>query len=170
MKWFLAIACTLVFLAWAGTRIVAGIQYDTQLGGFISQATTSPSPTIAAAKLDVAIAEIERRGWTKGNTGILFTYPTNDVGFWYQRLVDSRSILKALPSNDSPLEVSNTMMRVHESLTGTDINPVVLFWPRRGFRYIRITSALLCGVGYPSSSPRSSGFGRLWIRISNGTS
>ena len=106
------------FLIWAGVRIYAGIHYDTMIGDYISQAATSPSPPIAVARLDTAIGEIEREGLTSGNTAIFFTYPTNDLGFWYQRLVDSRTILQALPTTDSALEISNTMMRVHESIAG----------------------------------------------------
>lgn len=86
------------------------------IGDYISQAATSPSPTVAVSRLDTAITEIEREGLTSGNTAIFFTYPTNDLGFWYQRLVDSRAILRQLPATDSALEISNTMMRVHESI------------------------------------------------------
>jgi hypothetical protein len=128
-KFIIAGLCSLAFVAWGVTRIVANIQYDTQLGEYISQAATSPSPTVAEAKLAVAITEIERRGWTSGNTGIFFTYPTNDLAFWYQRLVDSRTILKALPPNDSALEISNTMMRVHESITGSNKEGTTILHP-----------------------------------------
>ena len=118
MKFVLAGLAFLSFLVWAGVRIYAGIHYDTMIGDYISQAATSPSPTIAVARLDTAIGEIEREGLTSGNTAIFFTYPTNDLAFWYQRLVDSRTILRALPATDSALEISNTMMRVHESIAG----------------------------------------------------
>lgn len=119
MKAFLgfigALAC-FAFLAWAGTRIYYNVQFGQNCEDYISQAASSPDPMIAAAKLDVAIAYAERAGLTSGNTGVLFTYPTNDVGFWYRRMLDSRAILHALPKNDAPLEISNTMMRVRETL------------------------------------------------------
>ena len=110
-----AIAC-FAFLAWAGVRIYNNIQFGLNCEDFISQAASSPDPTIAASKLDAAIAYAERNGLTAGNTGLLFSYPTNDIGFWYRRMVDSRAILRALPANDAPLEISNTLMRVRETL------------------------------------------------------
>ena len=122
IKGFIAFVSFLVFLAWAGARIYAGIQFDQHIENYISQAASSPSPQIAEQKLGVAIAEIDREGLTSCNTGILFTYPTNDLGFWYGRLVDSRALLRRLPPGDSELEVSNTMMRVHESLVSDGKN------------------------------------------------
>lgn len=112
--------CFIVFLGWAAARINATIQFNMHIGNYISQASTSPNPTIATQKLEAAIAEAKRTNLTAGNTGIFFQFPGNDVGFWYQRLVDSQKILQTLPANDSQLETSNTMMRVHESITAPD--------------------------------------------------
>jgi len=117
MKFVLAIVSLVAFLAWAAVRIYAGITFDINIDSYVAQAASSPSPQIAAEKLDAAVAGAVNAGLTKGNTGVFFTYPTNDVGFWYQRLVDSRAVLRGLAPNDTPLEISNTMMRVHESLT-----------------------------------------------------
>lgn len=113
---FIGFVAFAALLVWAGARIYANIQFGLNCEDYISQAASSPDPTIAAEKLDAAIGYAERSGLTTGNTGILFTYPTNDIGFWYHRLVDSRAILKALPPTDAPLEISNTMMRVRETL------------------------------------------------------
>lgn len=120
MKLGLGFLSFVIFLVWAGVRIYVGVQYDTRIDDYISQAATSPTPVIAVDKLNMAIAEAERRGLTSGNTGVFLTYPTNDVGFWYKRLVDSRDVLQQLPPHDSPLEISNTMIRIHESLLGQD--------------------------------------------------
>jgi hypothetical protein len=119
MKYTVALAALIIFLIWGGTRIIAGINYDVNIGNYISRAATSPDPTVAINELTTAIKNIENRGLTSGNTGVFFTYPTNDIGFWYHRLTDSRDILNNLPKNDSALEISNTMIRVHETLTGT---------------------------------------------------
>lgn len=108
------------FILWAGYRIAYGIEFDQGIENYISQAASSPNPAVAIERLDIAIKEIQTRHLTSGNTGVFFTYPNNDVGFWYQRLVDSRKILSDLPKSDSQLEISNTMMRVHESLTGSN--------------------------------------------------
>lgn len=113
---FLGIISLIAFLGWVAVRVYCGIQFNIGIENYISQAASSPSPQVASDKLSVAIAEIERQRLTQGNTGVLFTYPTNDVGFWYKRLTDSRAILMRLPPGDAELEVSNTMMRVHESL------------------------------------------------------
>ena len=116
MKFIFSGLAALAFIAWAITRIVLGIQFDIGCDDYISQAASSPDPTIAASRLDTAIAYAEAHNLVAGNTGIFFTYPTNDIGFWYKRLTDSRAILRALPRNDAPLEISNTMMRVRETL------------------------------------------------------
>lgn len=123
-----SMVAVVAFFAWAGARIYANIQFGLQCEDYISQAASSPDPKVAAEKLDAAIGYAERNGMTAGNTGVLFTYPTNDIGFWYRRMVDSRAILKALPPTDAPLEISNTMMRVRETLVagGKDGESVVV--------------------------------------------
>lgn len=113
---------TVVFLAWGAIRVYAAVTYNIAIENHISRAASSPNPTVAIEELDVAIKGAAERGLTSGNTGIIFTYPNNDLGFWYRRLVDSRQILAALPPNDSALEISNTMIRVHETLIGSDKN------------------------------------------------
>lgn len=157
MKFFLAGLSLIAFLAWATTRIVLGIQFDIGCDDYISQAASSPDPAIAASRLDTAITYAEAHSLTAGNTGIFFTYPTNDIGFWYKRLTDSRAILRALPANDAPLEVSNTMMRVRETLVaaGKDGESVVspdgitIFPSNAAFFWwctLSIVAALLFGV------------------------
>lgn len=116
MKFLLTIVCALAFIGWAITRVVFGVAFDTGCDDYISQAASSPDPAIAASRLDAAISYAESHNLTSGNTGIFITYPTNDIGFWYKRMVDSRAILRALPPTDTPLEISNTMMRVRETL------------------------------------------------------
>lgn len=104
------------FLAFGATRIVAYVEFGIECGDYIVQAASSPNPAIAADKISAALAYADAHGMTSDNTGIIFSYPTYDVGFWHQRLVDSRMILNQLQPNDSPLETSNTMIRVHETL------------------------------------------------------
>ncbi|HEY1806062.1 MAG TPA: hypothetical protein VGG45_16430 [Terracidiphilus sp.] len=127
MKFLLSAISLLAFLAWAAARIALGIQFNIGCNDYISQAASSPDPSIAAQRLDAAISYADAHNLTSGNTGIFFTFPKNDVGFWYKRLTDSRAILRALPPGDAPLEVSNTLMRVRETLVegGKDGDAVV---------------------------------------------
>lgn len=118
MKWILFTVGLGLFLFWSVLRITAGIQYNQTIGSEIYSATTAATPQEAESHLANAINMAKDRGYTHGNTGILFTYSDNDVGIWYNRLVSSDVVLKSLIENSkSELEVSNTMMRVHESLT-----------------------------------------------------
>lgn len=144
MKILLAGLSLLALMILGGIRVYASIEFDIAIGNHIERAATSPDPAIASDELGAAIVGVQAQGLTSGNTGIFFRKPVNDLGFWYQRLVDSRTILQALPKHDSALEISNTMMRVHESITeggakgGTEIvcpdgisiypNNALFFW------------------------------------------
>jgi hypothetical protein len=130
MRFLTALLGFWALVMWGIFRVYFGVVFDTNCGDYIERAASSPDPTVAVQNLNVAIDYASHHGLTAGNTGIFITYPGNDVGFWFKRLTDSSAILHSLPQGDTPLEVSNTLMRVRETLmaSGKDGDTITVPW------------------------------------------
>jgi hypothetical protein len=93
------------------------IDFDTHCGGHQKRAAEANTVETAIAELDLVIAYAEKHNLTKGSTGVIFDYPAYDVGFWYKNIKDARQELATLPASSSPLERTNVLMKLRESLT-----------------------------------------------------
>jgi hypothetical protein len=139
------IICALSVLSWGVTRVVAYVKYGINVGGHLKRAADSNTPQMAVEELDKAIKAIEERKWTEGYTSVLYRGPSDDMGFWYRNLVASRDELNTLTEESTPLERSNMLMKLRETLLddtseGTEVtapggisvaphNKAVAFWP-----------------------------------------
>lgn len=116
---FLAIACTLAFIVWATFRIVFGMTFDIDCGGHLKNAADANTIKLAQQELEIALKYIEGHNLTKGNTGVVFHYPQNDVGFWYKNLKSSHEQLAKISESTTPLsqiEETNALMKLRETL------------------------------------------------------
>ena len=104
------------FIMWTIYSIHAGITYDQDVGGHLKRAADANSVALAVQELDVAINNMEERGYTEGYTSIVYNTPDEDVGFWYTNIKASRMNLLNLPKNADPLTVSNELMKLRETL------------------------------------------------------
>lgn len=108
----LAVAASLIV-----PPIMRGIDLNVTCVGYLDRAANANTAKLAVQQLDKAIADIERRGWTSGSTRVFFDHPQCDMGYWYANLLAARAELAALPDSVTPLEQSNLLMKLRETLT-----------------------------------------------------
>lgn len=128
----LTLVGVLAFLVWLVVIIVAGIQYDRRIGGHLELASIANQPATAIEELKLAIQGMDADGITCNQprqcyTSVLYTEPDEDVGFWRQNIEQTLADLEALPPDADHLKVSNTLLKVRETLTtegkdGSSIN------------------------------------------------
>jgi len=140
----LAIVFTVVFGAWAAVRIVHSIDFSLNCGAYLKRAAEANTVEMAKGELASAIGYIEENNLTEGTVSIFLKNPTNDLGFWYNNLKAAHAELASLPEDAAPLEKTNVLMKLRESLTdrsssgGTEVvhpegisiypNNVLYFW------------------------------------------
>jgi len=122
MRKFLFYLGLLAMLVWAGVRIYHGIQFDRQVEGYLKLAADATNIELAEDRLGIAIDGMEERGLC-GNydseqcyTSLLWTTPDEDVTFWRQNTAQALAELRELPRDADALTVSNTLMKVRETL------------------------------------------------------
>ena len=112
--WFLAIGLSAIMIA---PPVIKHINLAIGCTDYLERAANANTPELAIQQLDTALAFIEKQGWTSGSTYVAFKYPQCDMGYWYANLVAARDELKGLSPKSSPLEKSNLLMKLRESIT-----------------------------------------------------
>ena len=112
----LTAACGLLLLAWGGIRVVKKIKFGINVSGHLKRAADSNTPQRAAEELETALASMKAQNMTDGYTSILWRAPHEDVGFWYKNLSEALEELKELPEDATPLEKSNMLMKLRETI------------------------------------------------------
>jgi len=116
MRKLLGFILVLPFLAWAGVRTVAAIQYDRHCGDHLKRAADANTVDLAIAEMDTALAYIEAHGLTQGHTNVLWTTPDCDMGFWHKNLSQARAELRDVKPDTAMLERTNILMKLRETL------------------------------------------------------
>lgn len=93
-----------------------GMSYDMNCGGYLSQAAAASTVESAKPPLKSALKFLEDHKMTSGNTGIFFSYPQNDVGFFYNNLKSASVELSTITPETPPLVQSNVLMKLHEAI------------------------------------------------------
>lgn len=95
---------------------VKEIQAKQNYLGYLKRAADAGSVELAKSELSKALTEIEKRELTSGYTTVLWQTPDQDIGFWYLNLKGLLKDLEGLNENSSPMEKSNMLMKLRESL------------------------------------------------------
>lgn len=95
---------------------VKSISFTQGCGGHLKRAADANTIKMAVDELDISIKYMEDNDMTKGYTSIIYKTPDEDVGFWYNNVKSSRDELVALSDSVSPLERSNMLMKLRETL------------------------------------------------------
>lgn len=156
MKLLAAIFLCLPLMGYGCVRFVSNVQFKQNCGGHLKRAADANSVDLAKQELMVALAYMEKRDLTHGFTSVLYQTPSEDVGFWYQNVQASYQELADLPKDASPLERSNVLMKLRETLldskehgdaltvpAGIPLFPYNIFWA-----VIAAVSGLLACLGF----------------------
>lgn len=116
-----AIITSMIFVGWLTVRIVKEVQFDTNCMQYLKRAADANTVELAKEELAKAIYYAEENDLTEGVVSIFLKQPKNDVGYWYENMIQSYEELEKLPEDASPLEKTNVLMKLRETLTdGTD--------------------------------------------------
>lgn len=107
-------------------RVVAGIHFKIDCGGHLKRAADANTIELAQTELSTALEYLEDNDMTKGGTGVLWNDPSTDVGFWYENLKASQDELQSIDEKATPLERTNVLMKLRETLldstqSGTEV-------------------------------------------------
>ena len=119
MKTFLICASILfgvLFLIVFGVRVYKDVIFDRECEGHLKRAADANSVELATQELETALNYLKANKVTEGYTSVMYTTPDEDVGFWYKNLTTSLDELKSLPANTTPLERTNVLMKLRETL------------------------------------------------------
>lgn len=123
---FIAFLCLSPMIGCSVGRIYQSVQFDIHCGDNIKRASHANTVELAKKEMEVIVSYLEVNNMTEGYTSVLYKQPSEDVGFWYKNLKTSLLELKTLPDNATPLEKSNMLIKLRETLTdgdkGTHIN------------------------------------------------
>lgn len=111
----------IVLLVWCGVRIGAGIFFDREVEGHLKRAADANQVPLAIEELEEAVKGMDSRGLTCGQakscyTSVLYNTPDEDIGFWRRNIEATLADLRAVPEDADHLTVSNTLMKVRETL------------------------------------------------------
>jgi len=100
-----------------GFRAVEGVKLKQNCTGYLKRAADANTIELATEELNRAIDYLEANALTTGYTSILWRTPDEDIDFWYRNLVASRAELTSLAPDAAPLERTNVLIKLRETLT-----------------------------------------------------
>lgn len=158
---------SLAFLAWAAVTIVLSIQYDRSIGGHLELAANANQPDTAIEELKLALQGMDGDGLTCNKprqcyTSVMYTEPDEDLGFWRMNIEQTLGDLEALPPDADHLKVSNTLLKVRDSLTGQGESGTHIIDPSGVSRYPH--NAIMGWWGWLSAILIVTGFGLAFKR------
>lgn len=113
---FIGLLLCLPMLGLASGRIYTNVVFDINCVDRIKRAADANTVELAKTELEAVVAYLEKTDRTQGYTSVLWKTPSEDVGFWFNNLKTSLEELKALPATASPLEKSNMLLKLRETL------------------------------------------------------
>lgn len=116
MKLLISILLTIALLILWTVVIVKSIQFDRNCEGNLKRAADANTIEIAKKELRTALDYIEKNNLTHGYTSAIYETPDEDLGFWYNNLKTSYSELDSLKPDAQPMEKSNMLMKLRETL------------------------------------------------------
>jgi len=116
----LSIVFTVIFCVWGTVRIVKYVQFSFNCEAYLKRAANANTIDLAKTELSKAVDYAEKNNLTEGVVSIFLKNPANDIGFWYSNLKSANEELNNLSPDATPLEKTNVLMKLRESLTDTN--------------------------------------------------
>ncbi|OGM91319.1 hypothetical protein A2755_02920 [Candidatus Wolfebacteria bacterium RIFCSPHIGHO2_01_FULL_48_22] len=119
-----------LFVIWAGVRIYDNIVFNINCQDRLKRAADANTVGLAKQELKAVLDYLQHEGLTSGYTSVLYNSPSEDLGFWYSNLKKSYEELVSLPANVTPLERSNMLMKLRETLLDSGESSVNVTVPK----------------------------------------
>jgi len=128
----LGILLCLVLPIWCGLRCYQHVRFGIDFEGRLERAASANTVAVALPEVATAVAWLEAHDATSGYTSIFYNTPDEDVGFFYTNMRASLAELHRVPPDASPLEQSNVLMKLRETVEhvpkGLDVFPGNTTW------------------------------------------
>lgn len=107
---------------WSCAEYKVSLELEQNCTGHLLRAAHSNTIETARAELEQAVHHLEINNLTDGYTSIFESLrtPDEDIRFWYLNLCGALDQLRKSPKDISPLERSNVLLKLRESLVRTD--------------------------------------------------
>src|ERR1035437_6788024 len=116
MKALIGIVICIPFLLWSGVRIYRNVCFGIDCGGHMERAGSANSVELARQELETVVKYAEKHHMRSGYTSVFYNTPNEDVGFWYTNMKASLDELRKVNNESTPLEKSNLLIKLRESL------------------------------------------------------
>lgn len=117
MKKLILIVSCISLVIWGVARIVKSeIVFERNCGGYLKRAADANTVDLAKKELTKVIQYCEINGLTSGYTSIIYRTPDEDIEFWYTNLKESLKELEQISEDATPLEKSNMLMKLRETI------------------------------------------------------
>lgn len=152
VAWIVTIVLSLFFCVSACVREV---EFDRGCGGHLKRAADANTIVMAHSELKTAVDYARAHNLDRGYTSIFYETPDEDIGYWFKNLESAQAELEALPPSVSPLERSNMLIKLRETLldqgehTSVTLPSGISRYPNNGFYagWAVISLLLLLAVG-----------------------
>lgn len=124
-----------VFAIWVTTQFIMGINFERNCEGYLKRAADSNTVEMATKELGIALDYMEANHLVEGYTSIVYRTPDEDIGFWYRNIKASQQELVKLSKEATPLERTNVLMKLRETLLDTEKTGTVVTSPSGISRY-----------------------------------
>lgn len=127
MVW--AIIASVVFGVWSTVRTVKAEQFDSNCEQYLKRAADANTVETAKKELAKAISYAEAHNLTEGVVSVFRHQPKNDVGYWYNNMIEAYDELENLPEDATSLEKTSVLMKLRETLTDGKESGVSVTFP-----------------------------------------
>lgn len=117
-------------IVWGAVRTIETIKFNRECGGYLTRAANANTVPMAKKELARALAYMEKEKLTEGYTSVVYQTPDEDIGYWYSNIKASFDELNQLDPNSSPLEKTNVLMKLRETLTDQGENGTKVVYPK----------------------------------------
>lgn len=114
---------------------VLSITFDQNCEGYLKRAADANSVELATSQMKLALSYIESSDLTSGYTSVVYRTPDEDIGFWYTNLKSSLADLEKVTPQTTPLERTNILMKLRETLLDHASDGTKVTFPQGISRY-----------------------------------
>jgi len=151
----LGVILVLPFLIWGGIRVEKYINFGIECSGRMKRAADANSIELAKTEMQQVVKYLEDNKMTSGyTTALLWKPPSEDVGFFFRNMKESLDELEKMSPDATPLERSNMLMKLRETLLDsgqstsvTYPNGLEIFPNNTGYAIFGCLSSVLAVVG-----------------------
>ena len=117
MRKFIGVLLFLLGLICPITVVVLSVQFGIHCSGHMKLAAHANTVELAKIEMQHVVTYLQEQGMTNGFTSVLWQTPDEDVGFFYNNMVQSLAELNKETTNSTTLEKSNMLMKLRETLS-----------------------------------------------------